>query len=225
MEPGCFDYSSVTDWMAPGQAACKVYTAATDRCRSPVRCQRTRLVGNSPAAWVTPHEELQLRCLSLYISEGHDNTSSRGGHTYNKYLQWKWVCAAIPPTLTSVVIDTMSMEISLVLPGESRIGSANAGTLPLARNCCETTNWDGMTRLTPRLTASLEDVGCILNTRLPKSRRIFEDDTSQRPVLRTVNYVFSCKIQFEDYYMATMEIVMNVVHLQNHKVPMIPRLT
>ena len=187
MEPGCFDYGSVTDWIAPGQAARKVYTAATARYSSPVRCQRTRLVGNSPAAWVTPHEELQLRCLSLYISEGHGNTSSRGGHTYNKYLQWKWVCVAIPPTLTSVVIDTMSMEKSLVLPGESRVGSANAGTVPLARNCCETTNWDGMTRFTPRLTASLEDVGCILNTRLPKGRRIFEDDTSQQPVLRTVN--------------------------------------
>ena len=49
------------------------------------------------------------------------------------------------------------------------------------------------TRFTPRLTASLEDVECILNTRLPKGRRIFEDDTSQQPVLRTVNYVFSCK--------------------------------
>ena len=49
------------------------------------------------------------------------------------------------------------------------------------------------TRFTPRLTTSLEDVESILNTRLPKARRLFEDDTSQQPVLRTVKYVFSCK--------------------------------
>ena len=49
------------------------------------------------------------------------------------------------------------------------------------------------TRFTPRLTTSLEDVESILDTRLPKARRLFEDDTSQQPVLRTVNYVFSCK--------------------------------
>ena len=49
------------------------------------------------------------------------------------------------------------------------------------------------TRFTPRLTTSLEDVECILNTRLPRGRRIFGDDTSQQPILRVVNYVFSCK--------------------------------
>ena len=127
---------------------------------------------------MNPHKELQFRGLSLNISEGHGNTSSRGDHAYNKYLQWKWVCAAMAPTLTSLVIDTMSMEKSLVLPGESRVGSANAGTLPLPRNCCETTNWDGIRA-----------------------------------------------IQFEDDYLATMEIFMNAIHLQNHKVPLIPRLT
>lgn len=49
------------------------------------------------------------------------------------------------------------------------------------------------TRFTPRLTTSLEDVESILATRLAKGRRIFEDDTSQNPILRTVNYIFSCK--------------------------------
>lgn len=49
------------------------------------------------------------------------------------------------------------------------------------------------TRFTPRLTTSLEDVESILDARLPKVRRLFEDDTSQQPVLRIVNYVFSCK--------------------------------
>ena len=49
------------------------------------------------------------------------------------------------------------------------------------------------TRFTPRLTTSLEDVESILATRLPKARRIFGNDTSQQPILRTVNYVFSCK--------------------------------
>ena len=49
------------------------------------------------------------------------------------------------------------------------------------------------TRFTPRLTTSPEDVESILATRLPKARRIFENDTSQQPILRTVNYVFSCK--------------------------------
>ncbi len=49
------------------------------------------------------------------------------------------------------------------------------------------------TRFTPRLTTSLEDIDSILTTRLPKARRIFEDGTSQQPILRTVNYVFSCK--------------------------------
>ena len=49
------------------------------------------------------------------------------------------------------------------------------------------------TRFTPRLTTSLEDVESILATRLPKARRLFENDTSQQPILRTVNYVFSCK--------------------------------
>lgn len=49
------------------------------------------------------------------------------------------------------------------------------------------------TRFTPRLTTSLQDVESILDTRLPKARRLFEDDTSEQPVLRTVNYVFSCK--------------------------------
>ena len=63
-------------------------------------------------------------------------------------------------------------------PRSGRVGSANAGTLPLARNCCETTNRDGIQL-----------------------------------------------IQFENDDLATMEIVMNAIHLQNHKVPMIPRLT
>ena len=49
------------------------------------------------------------------------------------------------------------------------------------------------TRFTPRLTTSLEDVEFILATRLPKARRIFENDTSQHPTLRNVHYVFSCK--------------------------------
>ena len=49
------------------------------------------------------------------------------------------------------------------------------------------------TRFTPRLTTSFKDIETILNTRLPKARRLFEDDTLQQPVLRTVTYVFSCK--------------------------------
>ena len=58
---------------------------------------------------LTPHDKLQLRRLALYISEGCGSTSPRGDHAYNRYLQWKWVCAAMPPTLTSITIDTMGM--------------------------------------------------------------------------------------------------------------------
>ena len=49
------------------------------------------------------------------------------------------------------------------------------------------------TRFTPRLTTSLEDIESILTTRLPKGRPIFENGTSQQPILRILNYVFSCK--------------------------------
>ena len=60
---------------------------------------------------LTPHEKLQVRRLILNISERGDLAGPRANDGYDNYLQWKWICSALPPTLTSVVIDTMSREI------------------------------------------------------------------------------------------------------------------
>ena len=56
---------------------------------------------------LNPHDKLQIRRLILNIAEGRDLTSPRGNNAYDKYLQWKWICSAIPPTITLVVLDTM----------------------------------------------------------------------------------------------------------------------
>ena len=60
---------------------------------------------------LTPREELQLRRLTLTISERRDMTQPRAPDGYAKYSQWQWICSEVPPNLTLVLIDAMSLEI------------------------------------------------------------------------------------------------------------------
>ena len=62
---------------------------------------------------LTPHEKLQVRRLTLNISERDYFAGPRANVGYDNYLQWKWVCSAVPPNLTSVTIDTMSRWIPM----------------------------------------------------------------------------------------------------------------
>lgn len=59
---------------------------------------------------LTPHEKLQVRRLTLNVSERRDLTAPGTNNGYDRYLQWKWVCSSLPPNLTSVVLDTSSRE-------------------------------------------------------------------------------------------------------------------
>ena len=57
---------------------------------------------------LTPHQQLQLRRLALIVSVQDNVAGPRAQYEYAKYLDWRWVCLQLPPTLTSVVIDVMS---------------------------------------------------------------------------------------------------------------------
>ena len=43
--------------------------------------------------------------ILTYVAWNRESTSWR----YDKYLQWKWICSALPPTLTSVVTLRISL--------------------------------------------------------------------------------------------------------------------
>ncbi len=60
---------------------------------------------------LTPHQQLQLRRLILIVSVQWNVAGPRANYEYAKYLDWRGVCSRLPPTLTSVVIDTMSSEV------------------------------------------------------------------------------------------------------------------
>ena len=58
---------------------------------------------------LTPHQQLQLRRLTLTVSVQRGLPRSTAHYEYAKYLDWKRICSQLPPTLTSVVIEVMSL--------------------------------------------------------------------------------------------------------------------
>ncbi len=59
---------------------------------------------------LAPHQELQLRRLTLNISV-QDNLSGPTAHyEYAKYLGWRRICSQLPSTLTFVVLDAMNLN-------------------------------------------------------------------------------------------------------------------